>query len=269
MAKIGFIGAGNMAKAIIKGLISAKLYRSEEILVYNHRYAPTLKNLENELAITPVLQLDEVCQQTDMLVLAVKPFVFPTLLEKLAPLIQDQLILSIASGVTIQQMEAKLGKKKILRIMPNTPALVGEGMSSISPNQQVLPAETQRVKALFQSIGKAEILPEKMIPAVIGASGSSPAFVYLFIEALADGAVAEGMPRELAYEFAAQAVLGSAKMVLETKAHPGVLKDMVTSPGGTTITALQSLENNRFRGAVIDAVRQAAQKDRELGSKDN
>lgn len=174
------------------------------------------------------------------------------------------MLVSIAAGVTIAQMEEIIGAHKIVRVMPNTPALVGEGMSSISPNGQVTEAEANEVKQLFESLGKAEQVPESMIDAVIGVSGSSPAYTYLFIEALADGAVAEGMPRPMAYEFAAQAVLGAAKMVLETKEHPGVLKDRVSSPGGTTIQAVKTLEENGFRAAVIKAVQAAADKSREM-----
>ncbi len=144
--------------------------------------------------------------------------------------------------------------------MPNTPAMVGAGMSSISPSKEVTADVLEEVRTVIDSFGKSEVVPESMMDAVVGVSGSAPAYVYLFIEALADGAVAEGMPRKQAYEFAAQTVLGSAKMVLETGKHPGELKDMVCSPGGTTIAAVQSLEESQFRAATIKAVRTAAQK---------
>lgn len=265
MRKIAFLGAGNMAKAIINGLIAAKLYEPAEILVYNHRYEPTLAQLEKETGITGTTKLADVTEKAEIFVLAVKPLVFPRLLADLkAGLTEEHLLVSIAAGVTIAQMEEIIGAHKIVRVMPNTPALVGEGMSSISPNGQVTEAEANEVKQLFESLGKAEQVPESMIDAVIGVSGSSPAYTYLFIEALADGAVAEGMPRPMAYEFAAQAVLGAAKMVLETKEHPGVLKDRVSSPGGTTIQAVKTLEENGFRAAVIKAVQAAADKSREM-----
>lgn len=269
MKKIGFIGAGNMAKAIIKGLLASEMYQPEEILVYNHRYEPTLKQLTEELDVVPVLSLKEIVEATDQLVLAVKPFVFTDLLAELSPLVKpNHLLISIAAGITLQQMEQQLPADcKIVRVMPNTPALVGEGMSSISVNEQVTEEEKQFVRNLLLSFGKAEFVAEDLMDAVIGVSGSAPAYVYMFIEALADGAVAEGMPRTLAYEFAAQAVLGSAKMVLETKEHPGVLKDMVTSPKGTTIEAVRTLEENQFRGTVMKAVHAAAEKNRQM-SKD-
>lgn len=264
MKTIAFIGAGNMAKAIIKGLIQSELYQPKEILVYNHRYEPTLKQLEQDLGITPTLELSEAAAAS-ILILAVKPFVFPKLLEDLkAQLNEQQLVVSIAAGVTIAQMEEVLGQRKIVRVMPNTPALVGEGMTSISNNPHVTVEEAAEIQKLFESMGKAAQVPESMIDAVIGVSGSSPAYTYLFIEALADGAVAEGMPRQMAYEFAAQAVLGAAKMVLETKEHPGVLKDNVSSPGGTTIQAVKTLEENGFRAAVMKAVHAAAEKNRQM-----
>ncbi len=265
MKKIAFIGAGNMAKAIIKGLIKSELYAANEILVYNHRYEPTLQQLEAETGIQGTTTLSEATAYGEVLILAVKPFVFAHLLPQLQPLLtRNHVIVSIAAGVTIDQMTTVLGSQKIIRVMPNTPALVGEGMSSISPNDMSTEEDTQFVLRLFESVGKAAVVPESMIDAVIGVSGSSPAYTYMFIEALADGAVAEGMPREMAYAFASQAVLGAAKMVLETKEHPGVLKDQVTSPGGTTIQAVKSLEENGLRAAVIQAVHTAAEKNRDM-----
>lgn len=265
MKKIAFIGAGNMAKAIIKGLIKSNLYPANEIVVYNHRYAPTLQQLAEETGIQGTTVLTEASAQAEVIVLAVKPFVFKSLLPQLKPLLTDeQLLVSIAAGVTIEEMTSVLGQQKIVRVMPNTPSFVGEGMSSISPNALANEEDTQFVQQLFESMGKAAVVPENMIDAVIGVSGSSPAYTYVFIEALADGAVAEGMPRAMAYEFAAQAVLGAAKMVLETHEHPGVLKDQVTSPGGTTIQAIKTLEENGFRSAVMKAVHAAAEKNRTL-----
>ena len=220
--------------------------------------------MEQDLGITPTLELSEAAAAS-ILILAVKPFVFPKLLEDLkAQLNEQQLVVSIAAGVTIAQMEEVLGQRKIVRVMPNTPALVGEGMTSISNNPHVTVEEAAEIQKLFESMGKAAQVPESMIDAVIGVSGSSPAYTYLFIEALADGAVAEGMTRQMAYEFAAQAVLGAAKMVLETKEHPGVLKDNVSSPGGTTIQAVKTLEENGFRAAVMKAVHAAAEKNRQM-----
>ncbi|MGX7197905.1 pyrroline-5-carboxylate reductase [Enterococcus olivae] len=265
MSKIGFYGAGNMARAIIQGMLQSGSYKKEDILVYNHRYEPTLKKIEEDFQIVPILEEKELFAQAKTIIFAVKP---PILLAKL-PRVKESIteahvLVSIAAGVTLEQMEEILGERKILRAMPNTPATVGEGMTSVSANKQVSKEETEQVLAIFQSFGRAKQLPETQMDAIIGVSGSSPAYVYLFIEALADGAVLEGMKREDAYEMAAQAVLGAAKMVLETKENPGKLKDMVCSPGGTTIEAVRSLEENGFRAAVIQAVQAAAKKNREL-----
>ncbi|KAF1302520.1 MULTISPECIES: pyrroline-5-carboxylate reductase [Enterococcus] len=267
MKKIGFIGAGNMARAIIEGLIQAKLYSANEILVYNHRYEPTLAKLVTDLQITPIKQREDLAKQAEIIVLAVKPHLILEQLTAIKKEVAEKIIVSIAAGVTIKQMEDVLGKEqKIVRVMPNTPALVGAGMSSVSVNGLVTEQDAQAVLTLFSSFGRAELLDESLIPAVIGVSGSSPAYTYMFIEALADGGVLEGLPRSVAYELAAQAVFGAAKMLLDTRKHPGELKDMVTSPGGTTIAAVKELEDKQLRSAVINAVHIAAAKDRELSN---
>ena len=171
----------------------------------------------------------------------------------------------IAAGKTIAAIEEAFGKEiKLVRAMPNTPALVGEAMSALCVNAHVTEAELSEVQAIFNSFGIAEVVPESLIDAFVGVSGSSPAYVYLFIEAMADGAVAEGMPRSQAYQFAAQAVLGSAKMVLETGKHPGELKDMVCSPAGTTIEAVRVLEKFGLRSAVIEAEKVCADMSRNM-----
>lgn len=262
MKKIGFIGAGNMGTAMIRGLAQANLDNSEAIIV-GGRNLEKLKPLEaafTGLQITT--DTEKLVEQADIIILAVKPYTIPEILtsvkEQLTP---DKIIISVAAGVTIQDLEELTSAKtKIVRVMPNTPALVGEAMSSISPNINVSSEEINEVTAIFTSFGEAEVVSENLMDAVIGVSGSSPAYVYMFIEALADGAVLSGMPRDKAYKFAAQAVLGAAKTVLETGEHPGKLKDIVTSPGGTTIEAVKSLENDGFRSAVINAVQAAANK---------
>lgn len=178
---------------------------------------------------------------------------------------EQQLVISIAAGVTLAQLAAGLtGRLKLIRVMPNTPALVGAGMAAIATNENVDEQEKQLAVTLFSSFGLAKVVPEHLIDAVVGVSGSGPAYVYLFIEALADSAVLEGMPRKDAYEFAAQTVLGSAKMVLETREHPGNLKDMVCSPAGTTITGVRVLETGGFRGLVMDTVHAVAEKNRQM-----
>lgn len=265
MSKIGFYGAGNMARAMIQGMIQSGNYQPEDILVYNHRYEPTLKAVTEDFQIYPILDEKELFSKAEMIIFAVKPPILlanlPHIKEEMKP---NQLLVSIAAGVTIKQIEDILGTCKLVRAMPNTPATVREGMTSITANAQMTRKETEQVVAVFESFGRAKELPESQMDAIIGVSGSSPAYVYLFIEALADGAVLEGMKRGDAYEMAAQAVLGAAKMVLETQQHPGALKDKVCSPGGTTIEAVRVLEENGLRSAVIKAVQAAAQKNREL-----
>ncbi|MBF4675588.1 pyrroline-5-carboxylate reductase, partial [Clostridioides difficile] len=167
----------------------------------------------------------------------------------------NKIIVSIAAGKTIESLESFIGSdKKIVRVMPNTPALVGEGMSALCKNSNVTDEELNMIKALFESFGEAEIVSEYLMDTVTGISGSSPAYVFMFIEAMADAAVLAGMPRQQAYKFASQAVMGSAKMVLETGKHPGELKDMVCSPAGTTIEAVKVLEEEGFRAAVIKSI---------------
>lgn len=262
---IGFYGAGNMAQAIIAGLIRSGFYKKEEVYVYNHRYEPTLQKLEKNYGIQPVLSEQGLFEQSDLIILAVKPAVLIQVLPQMKKYLREEHVLvSLAAGVSIQQMTDLIGQHKIVRAMPNTPAMVNQAMSSISANDLTTKEEVQLVLDVFNKFGKAKVVSEKLIDAVVGVSGSAPAYVYLFIEALADGAVAEGLPRSDAYEFATQAVLGAAKMVEETGKHPGELKDMVTSPKGTTITAVQSLEENNFRASVIKAVQAAAKKNREM-----
>lgn len=253
-----------MGKAMLKGLVKAG-YPVADLLVYN-RHTEVAEDLAKDYGVTPVKTPEDLVKTSQVLLFAVKPAILPGVLESLAPyLTKEQSLISVAAGVSLAQMEALLsGEYKLFRVMPNTPALVGEGMSAIAHNTPVTAEEVQEVLNIFNSFGKAELVEEKLIDGVVGVAGSAPAYVYLFIEALADGAVAEGLSREAAYEFAAQTVLGSAKMVLETKQHPGVLKDMVTSPGGTTIAAVKELEDRGFRSAVINAVQVAAQKNRDM-----
>ena len=265
MKKIGFYGAGNMAKAMLQGMLASGAYTTEEIIVYNHRYEPTLQKIEEQYQVTTTTQEVAFFEQVDIVLFAVKPPILLARLPEIKALLRaEQVIVSVAAGVTLQQITELIGMHKIIRAMPNTPATVREGMTSLSPNDQVTMEERQAVQRIFESFGRAKELPETQMDAIIGVSGSSPAYAYLFIEALADGAVKEGMKREDAYEMAAQAVLGAAKMVLETGEHPGVLKDKVCSPGGTTIEAVATLEAQGFRSAVIQAVQAAAQKNREM-----
>lgn len=263
--KIGLFGAGNMGSAIIHGLIKAKLYAREDILVYDV-FTSALEKIQHELGVTTFTEDTTMAKQANIIFLAVKPNVVPSVLQRIKPyLTPDKLVISIAAGVTIDKIEGLLSTdNKIVRVMPNTPALVGEAMSGLAVNAAVEDRDKEKAIAIFSCFGKVELIGEYLIDAVVGVSGSAPAYVYMFIEALADGAVQQGMPRAMAYKFAAQTVLGAAKMVLETGKHPGELKDMVCSPGGTTIEAVKTLEEHNFRASVMAAVRTASEKNKML-----
>lgn len=259
--KIGFIGCGNMASAMIGGIINSKLILSENIIgsdVSNER----LEFVKDKYNINTASDNKAVVEFSDILVLAVKPYMFSTVINEIkASIDNNTVVISIGAGIDISFIEKCFEKSvKVIRVMPNTPALVGEGMSAICPNSMISSDELELVVNIFKSFGKAEILDEKLIPAVTAISGSSPAYVYMFIEALADGGVLRGIPRDKAYKMAAQSVLGAAKMIIETGKHPGALKDEVCSPGGTTIEAVYNLEKNNFRGTVISAMESCTKK---------
>lgn len=255
MKKIGFIGAGNMGGAILGGILKSKMMDNEHIMA-SAKSERTMERLKNEYNVYVTKDSKEVVEFSDIIVIWVKPNIYDEVLEEIKDVIDNKkIIITIAAGKTIESVENIIGNdKKIVRTMPNTPSLVGEGMTSLSPNKNISKEELDFVKSLFDSLGKSEVVNEDLIHAVIGASGSSTAYAFMFIEAIADGAVRAGMPRDKAYKFAAQGVLGAAKMVLETDKHPGELKDMVCSPGGTTIEAVKVLEEEKFRGAVLKAM---------------
>ena len=262
--RFGFIGAGNMAQAMIGGILKAKLVSKDEIIA-SAATQKTLDAVKDKFGVQTTLDNQEIAK-ADMIFLAVKPVYCEQVLREIKDkLTKDRIIVSIAAGKTMAWLEEQLGKDtKIVRTMPNTPALVGEGITAVCPNEQVTDKELTQVCEVLESFGKAEVIKESMMDAVIAVSGSSPAYVFMFIEAMADAAVAEGMPRAQAYQFAAQSVLGSAKMVLETGKHPGELKDMVCSPGGTTIEGLAALEESGFRGAIIKACDANFEKNKKL-----
>ena len=265
---IGFIGAGNMGSAMIGGICNSGLVAPEQIIVSAHS-ASTIEKIHDTYAVRTTLCNEEVASTSNILFLAIKPYQFADVLPAIAAsLKKDCIIVSVAAGQSIAAIEELLGNNiKLVRTMPNTPALVGESMSALCCNSNVTSDELALVKQLFECFGKAEVVAEHMIDAVIGVAGSSPAYVYMFIEAMADAAVADGMPRSMAYKFAAQSVLGAAKMVLETGRHPGELKDAVCSPGGTTIEAVAALEAGGFRDAVITAQRACVQKSKDMTKK--
>ena len=263
--KIGFIGTGNMGSAMMGGMVSSGIVDASNVMA-SDIFQAALDRISDQLNIATSTNNRDVVDFADIVFLAVKPQYLAGAIDGIKDMdFTDKIVVSIAAGQSIEKLTELFGKElKLIRVMPNTPALVGEAMSALSPNELVSEDEADIVLHLFESFGKAEIVPEKLQDAVVGISGSSPAYVYMFIEALADGAVAEGMPRAQAYKFAAQAVLGSAKMVLETGEHPGVLKDAVCSPGGTTIEAVATREALGFRNAVIEAERVCVEKSREL-----
>lgn len=253
MSKIGFIGMGNMGYAMLTGVL--KNFDKDDI-VFTDVNEARAKEISRQTGV-PYLESNAECANiAKYVVLAVKPQYYPSVIKNIENIVKkDHVILSIAPGITIDSLQQKLGyDKRIVRAMPNTPALLGEGMTGICYDKKIFDfAEQEKIQKIFSSFGKVQVVEERLMSAVVCASGSSPAYVYMFIEALADSAVKYGMPRESAYEFVAQTVMGAAKMVLETKEHPGKLKDQVCSPGGTTIAAVAALEEHGFRNAIIKA----------------
>lgn len=251
MSTIGFIGAGNMGFAMLKGAQSV----FGKNIVYTDISKERLEFVRQETGISFLESNQEVIDQSDIIVLAIKPQYMNQVLRDLT-FTNNKILISISPGITTQTVYALIsGMARVVRAMPNTPALVGEGMSGICYDiSQYSEDEKELIMSFFKSFGKAVVLPESLMDAVVPISGSSPAYVYLFIEAMADAGVLHGLPRKTAYEMAAQSVLGAAKMVLETGDHPGLLKDAVCSPGGTTIEAVRILENKGMRSAVIEAM---------------
>ncbi|MDY3927958.1 MAG: pyrroline-5-carboxylate reductase [Clostridia bacterium] len=267
--KIGFIGAGNMGGAIIGGIVRSEILSAKNIFVFD-KNAEAAQKLNSEYGVNVCASVVDAVK-TDIVFLAVKPNVIYTVIEEIKDcLSKDTVIVSIAAGQSIQKLTDAfdIHDIKLIRVMPNTPALVGEAMSALSLNAEMQKEENKEavsdVVSLLGSCGKAEIVSEKLMDTVTGVSGSSPAYIFMLIEAMADAAVLGGMPRAQAYTFAAQSVLGSAKMVLETGKHPAELKDMVCSPAGTTIEAVKVLEDKNFRGTVIDAIDACIEKSKNL-----
>ncbi len=261
----GFVGAGKMATALIKGMIRAGSAKAESIVASDPDEAARAR-LAGETGVVTLESNAELAAKSDLIVLAIKPQAAASVLDELRPVVTPQhLIVSIAAGVSLKALEDGLGEDlRLVRVMPNTPALVGEGASGYCLGRHALADDETLVRACLESVGGAYRVPERLLDAVTGLSGSGPAFVYIMIEALADGGVRVGLPREIAVALAARTVLGSAKMVLETKLHTGELKDQVTSPGGTTIAGIHALERGGIRAAIIDAVEAATDRAAEL-----
>lgn len=263
--KIGFIGCGNMGKAILGGILNSKKIAKEDILV-STRSEKSKNDIEKEFGVKVTLDNKEVAKNSNILFLAIKPNIFKNvLLDIKEEISKETIIISIAAGISMNDMEEWLENDyKIIRTMPNTPALVGEAISAICPNKNIKEEELEYICNIFNMFGKCEILEEKYFHGFIALCGSSPAYVFMFIEAMADAAVKLGLPRNKAYKMAEQAILGSAKLALETGKHPGELKDMVCSPAGTTIEAVTELENGGFRNTIIKALEKCAEKSQNM-----
>ncbi|WP_334293330.1 pyrroline-5-carboxylate reductase [Anaerovirgula multivorans] len=266
--KIGFIGAGNIAYSIVKGLIDQFSNIQENIYISNRTFEKA-QVFHEDFGVHPERSNVDVIKKCDIILLTTKPDVYKHVLKEIKEYIrEDQIIVSIAAGISIDYIEDFFSQpRKIVRTMTNTSVLVGEGMTALTPNSQVSNEELEDVCQIFKSIGKVDVIKEEHLDVVASISASSPAYVYMFIEALADGGVLEGMPRKKAYQYAAQAVLGAAKMILETGKHPGELKDMICSPAGITIEAVYALERNHFRASIIEAMEVCTAKSKKLVNK--
>ena len=249
MSKVGFIGMGSMGYSILKGI---KDYFFVEDIIFHSNSVDKMKKISEETGVLYVNTNAEVVQASKYIILAIKPQMFDKIIDEISEYSDsEKVFISLAPGFTLEQLQKKLPNAKIVRTMPNTPALVGEGMTGVCYKEEALSNEEKDViDKIFSSIGKMKLIDEKYMNSVVCASGSSPAYVFMFMEALADSVVKCGLPRSEAYEFVAQTVLGSAKLMLETGKHPGELKDMVCSPGGTTIAGVEELEKNGFRKAT-------------------
>ncbi len=261
--KIGFIGAGKMATAIVKGLISNG-YSKDNISVFD--IAETaIASFAKETGVKANKEIETLISESETIVLAVKPQYMEQAVSNYKSLLKDKLIISIAAGIKINSLQEMTGCENIVRVMPNTPALVREGASAYAISETVSKENAEFAETFLKSFGKVVSVPENLLDAVTGLSGSGPAYVFDFIQGLADGGVKEGLPRDTALQLAAQTVFGAAKLMLETGEHPTVLKDQVTSPGGTTAAGLATLEQNAFKGILIQAVSAATNRSKELG----
>ncbi|OIU71544.1 pyrroline-5-carboxylate reductase [Rossellomorea aquimaris] len=263
---IGFIGCGNMAQAILGGILKADIVDRSAVMT-SARSDATRKKVAEEFQVECTEDNLTVAGFSDILFLSIKPDQYEKVIAEIKDEVkEDVIIVTIAAGITLDWVEARFDKAvKVVRTMPNTPSLVGEGMTAYCMNNRLTQEELKEVSTILGSFGKAEAVEESLMDAIPAVSGSSPAYVFMFIEALADGAVLQGLPRKQAYEMAAQAVLGAAKMVLETGTHPGELKDAVCSPGGATIEAVAALEKNGFKGSILAAMEACGRKSTSLG----
>lgn len=253
--KVGLLGCGTMASAMLNGMLKTKAVKQEDVIGSNST-PESANRTAQRFGICTTTDNCQVVREAQVVFLGVKPQMYEGVIEEIKETVtKDHIMISIAPGKTLKWLEERFGSgKKIVRTMPNTPSLVGEGMTGICYNANVTEEDKQEVERLLSSFGKTDVIEEHLMDALSAVSGSSPAFLYMVIEALADAGVAEGIPRQQSYRLAAQAVLGSAKMVLESGKHPGELKDEVCSPGGSTIQGVRKLEELGLRSALIEAV---------------
>ncbi|GAB0092431.1 Pyrroline-5-carboxylate reductase [Sergentomyia squamirostris] len=267
MMKIGFIGGGKMAQSLAKGFIAAGLSKAENMIASCHPTDHLSAEAFNSLGAKTVIENVPVVEKSDVVFISVKPTVVPIALQDVHQVSDGKLFLSIAMGVTIRQLERKLSQQaRVVRVMPNTPAIIRKGCSVFVRGTKATDKDANITQTLLRSVGSCEEVPESLMDPITAVSGSGPAYVYLMIEALADGGVKMGLPRDLAYRLASQTVLGAGGMVRETETHPAKLKDDVTSPAGSTAAGLHFLEQNGFRASVIGAVEAATQRCAEIAS---
>ena len=264
--RIGFVGCGNMGEALVKGLVEADVVKADAVTAADTR-ADRLAELDRRYGIRVAKDNLDCVRECDVVLLAVKPQIMATVLKEIVPsLSRRQLVISVAAGVSTATIHAAVGKDiRLIRVMPNTPALVLEGATAIAKGKGLEPGDLEIAQEIFGAVGKVVVLDEELMDAVTGLSGSGPAYVAVVIESLADGGVKMGLDRATAMILATQTVLGAAKLLLETGMHPGSLKDMVSSPGGTSITGIAALEEGGIRTTFIKAVERATLRSRELG----
>ena len=262
---IGFIGGGAMAEAMLGGILANKLFAPAEVYVSDHKMK-RCEQLHTLYGVHAALDASTFLDKLDIVVLAIKPQVAQIAIESIVKFVKpDTMVISVIAGLTLNSLETYFVKQPVVRVMPNTPVAVGAGMSAIALGKNTSELNGKTVETIFNAVGKAVILQESAIDAVTGLSGSGPGYAFVMIDALADAGVNAGLPRQISIMLAAQTLLGAAKMVLETGEHPAVLRDKVTSPGGTTIAGIHVLEQKGVRAALIDAVEAATNKSKAMG----
>lgn len=252
--KIGFIGIGNMGSALLKGIINSGFVKADDVIVYDSSTEKT-NSIKEKFSVEIAQDNIDLAQKSNIIILAVKPNIYDVVLNEIKYVItDDKIIITIAPGISIEHVKSIIKSGKIVRTIPNTPALIGEGITAITYSPDIIEEDKKLVQKIFKTCGEIVEIEEKLIDNAMAVSSCSPAFVYMFIEALSDAGVALGLSRDTAYKLASKAVSGAGNMVLKTGMHPGQLKDMVTSPGGTTIQGIRMLEKCGMRSSVIEAV---------------